>query len=126
MAIMTVDPLVTDSLRRLEAAAATLPRHRREELLAEIREPVDSALLEAGQTDEVAVRNVLERLGPPALNAADSGPHPGTRRNPEIPPAEGLGPLETSLVVGFGLFGGLPTALYLGLQLRASRMLAAR
>ena len=71
--------LVADYLRRLEHAAAPLPRSRRAELVAEIREHIDDALLEVGAADEVAVRNVLERLGPPeeivaAAAPADSGP----------------------------------------------------
>ena len=71
--------LVADYLRRLEHAAAPLTRSRRAELVAEIREHVDDGLLEAGAADEVAVRNVLERLGPPeeiaaAAAPADSGP----------------------------------------------------
>ena len=70
--------LVQDYLRRLEQAAAPLPRSRRAELVAEIREHIDDALLEAGAADEVAVRNVLERLGPPeeivAAAATPTGP----------------------------------------------------
>ncbi len=66
--------LVADYLRRLERAAASLTRSRRAELVAEIREHIDDALFEAGATDEVAVRNVLERLGPPEEIAAAAGP----------------------------------------------------
>ncbi len=60
--------------RRLERAAAQLPRSRRAELVAEIREHIDDALLEAGAADEVVVRNVLERLGPPEEIVAAAGP----------------------------------------------------
>ena len=62
MTTMRRDPLVDDYLRRLEAAAADLPRERRAELVGEIEEHVDAALGEGGD-DEAAVRNVLERLG---------------------------------------------------------------
>ena len=60
MTTMRRDPLVDDYLRRLEAAAAGLPRDRRAELVGEIEEHVEAALDEAGD-DEAAVRNVLER-----------------------------------------------------------------
>ena len=66
--------LVADYLRRLERAAAPLPQSRRAELVAEIREHIDDALLEAGAADDVAVRNVLERLGRPEEIAAAAGP----------------------------------------------------
>ena len=66
--------IVAAYLRRLEQAADSLPRSRRAELVAEIREHIDDALLEAGAADEVAVRNVLERLGPPEEIAAAASP----------------------------------------------------
>jgi hypothetical protein len=66
--------LVAAYLQRLERAADSLPRARRAELVAEIREHIDDALLEAGAADEVAVRNVLERLGPPEDIAAAAVP----------------------------------------------------
>jgi uncharacterized membrane protein len=75
MTTMRRDPLVDDYLRRLEAAAADLPRERRKELVAEIEEHVDAALAEAGD-DETAVRNVLERLGSPEEIAAAAGVAP--------------------------------------------------
>ncbi|MBA3243756.1 MAG: hypothetical protein H0T61_01080 [Actinobacteria bacterium] len=68
--------LVAEYLNRLESAAAGLGRGRRTELVAEIREHVDDGLREAGAVDEVAVRNVLERLGPPEEIAAAAGPPP--------------------------------------------------
>ena len=82
------DALVADYLRRLEGAAAVLPSARRAELMAEIRAHVDDALREAGTTDEVTVRNVLERLGPPEeIATAATGPTvvaTGTRGKLEI------------------------------------------
>lgn len=59
------DALVHEYMTRLEAAAAALPAGRRTDLVAEVREHIDSALAAAGNTDEVTVRNVLERLGTP-------------------------------------------------------------
>jgi hypothetical protein len=52
-------------MARLEAAAAALPAGRRTDLTAEVREHIDTALAAAGNSDEVTVRNVLERLGTP-------------------------------------------------------------
>ena len=74
MTTVHTNKFVEDYLRRLEQAAAPLARARRAELVAEIREHIDDALLEAGAADEVAVRNVLERLGPPEEIVAAAGP----------------------------------------------------
>jgi hypothetical protein len=59
------DVLVRDYLARLEAAAAILPADRGTELVTEVRDHIGTALAEAGGSDEVTVRNVLERLGSP-------------------------------------------------------------
>lgn len=70
---MEDDVVVRDYLGRLEAAAWPLPLARRAELLGEVRDHIDAALSEAGNRDEVTVRNVLERLGPPEeIVAAES------------------------------------------------------
>jgi hypothetical protein len=76
----TTDRLVDDYLRRLEAAAAHLPRSRRAELVAEIREHIEAALRQEDAADEVAVRNVLERLGPPEEIVAAAEPPPDRAR----------------------------------------------
>ena len=71
------DPLVDDYLRRLDAAASALPAHRRDELITEIRGHLQEALRQAPASNEAAVRNVLERLGPPeeiVAAATDSAP----------------------------------------------------
>ena len=62
---MEDDVVVRDYLGRLEAAAWPLPVARRAELIGEVREHIDAAMSEAGNRDEVTVRNILERLGPP-------------------------------------------------------------
>lgn len=62
---MEDDVVVRDYLGRLEAAAWPLPVVRRAELIGEVREHIDAAMSEAGNRDEVTVRNILERLGPP-------------------------------------------------------------
>jgi hypothetical protein len=78
MTTMQSDPLVDDYLRRLEDAAAHLQRSRRAELVAEIREHIEAALRQEDVANEVAVRNVLERLGPPEeiVDAAEPAPAP--------------------------------------------------
>jgi hypothetical protein len=82
MTATQTDKLVDDYLRRLEAAAAHLQRSRRAELVAEIREHIESALRQEEAANEVAVRNVLERLGPPEeiVEAAEPQPEPSRRR----------------------------------------------
>lgn len=62
---MDAEALVHDYLGRLDAAAASLPASRRVELAGEVRQHIEMALTEAGGRDEVTVRNVLDRLGPP-------------------------------------------------------------
>jgi hypothetical protein len=72
---MDADVLVRDYLGRLEAASWPLAPPRRTELVSEVREHIETALSEAGQRDEVTVRNVLERLGPPEeIVALESSP----------------------------------------------------
>ena len=71
---MDAETLVRDYLGRLEAAAMPLPANRRAELAGEVRQHIEMALDEAGVRDEVTVRNVLERLGPPdEIIAAEGG-----------------------------------------------------
>ncbi len=71
---MDADVLVRDYLGRLEAASWPLPAERRRELASEVSEHIEAALSEAGRRDEVTVRNVLERLGPPEeIVAAEDG-----------------------------------------------------
>ena len=73
------DPLVDDYLRRLDAAAAGLPAHRRQELAGEIRDHLQEALRQVPAADTAAVRNELERLGTPEeiAAAATDPPRPG-------------------------------------------------
>ena len=70
---MEADVLVRDYLGRLEAAAGLLAVERRAELVAEVREHIETALAEVGRRDEMTVRNVLERLGPPEEIVAAEG-----------------------------------------------------
>jgi uncharacterized membrane protein len=75
MTAVQTHPLIADYLSRLDAAAAGLPQQQRAELMAEIREHIDHDIGAAGGADEIAVRNALERLGPPEeiVAAADAG-----------------------------------------------------
>ena len=65
METMETDHLIDDYLRRLEHAAAHMQRARRTELVAEIRGHIETALSQEQAAGEAAVRNVLDRLGPP-------------------------------------------------------------
>ena len=81
MHAMETDRLIDDYLRRLEHAAAHLQRTRRTELVAEIREHIETALREEQAAGEAAVRNVLDRLGPPEdIVEAAQPPTPSTER----------------------------------------------
>lgn len=92
--------IVDDYLTRLDAAGATagLPPARRAELVADIREHVHVALGRAdGGDDEVAVRNVLERLGPPEEIAA-AAVEP-TAPSPSAPERRRVGVLEVAALL---------------------------
>lgn len=76
---MDADALVLDYLGRLEAASGRLAVDRRVELVAEVREHIATSLAEAGRHDELTVRNILERLGPPEeIVAAEGEPDAAT------------------------------------------------
>jgi hypothetical protein len=80
MDTMEADHLVDDYLRRLEHAAAHMQRARRTELVAEIRGHIETALAQEQATGEAAVRNLLDRLGPPEEIVEAAEPPPGDRR----------------------------------------------
>ena len=82
MNTMETDRLIDDYLRRLERAAAHMQRARRTELVAEIRGHIETALAEEQAAGEAAVRNVLDRLGPPEeiVEAAEPPSPPSDRR----------------------------------------------
>jgi hypothetical protein len=65
MDTMETNRLIDDYLRRLERAAAHMQRARRAELVEGIRGHIDTALRQEQAAGEAAVRNVLDRLGPP-------------------------------------------------------------
>jgi uncharacterized membrane protein len=67
-------------LHELDEELRDLPAARRRELLEEIREHIDSALAEAQTSEDVEVRNVLDRLGEPTEIAAEARERFGVRR----------------------------------------------
>ena len=67
-------------LRELDRELRDLPTARRRELVAEIREHIDSALGETGTGDDIEVRNVLDRLGDPADIASEARDRFGVAR----------------------------------------------
>jgi hypothetical protein len=84
------DELAEAYLARLDQAARELPAQGRAELVAQVREHIASARTHAadqGGSDEIAVRNTLDDLGPPeqivAAASGDpagaAGPRPGGR-----------------------------------------------
>ena len=117
------NPLVDDYLRRLDAAASTLPTHRREELLSEIRDHVEEALRRTPISDDASVRNLLERLGPPEeiVEAADDPPAAQRQASP-------LGQTNAAAVVSVVLavfwLAGIGSVLALVYGYRARREIA--
>jgi uncharacterized membrane protein len=114
------DPLVDDYLRRLDAAASALPTHRRDELVSEIRDHLQEALRQSATSDEVAVRNLLERLGSPEeiVNAAtDSTPSDQL----VAPFRETNGSAMVSVLLGVFWFAGIGSVLALVFGYRARR-----
>jgi len=98
------DALVTAYLRHLDAAATGLPPERRAELVTEIGAHIDEALLAAGAANEVAIRNVLDRLGPPEEIAwAAIGP----RAEPSVE-VDRPGRLEIAALLMLAVGGVLP------------------
>ena len=97
--ITTAHPLVDDYLGRLEHAARPLPRHKRDELVAEIRAHLDAGLEQTAT--EAEVRNLLNELGEPADIVAAAQPDPPAKR----PGANEIVALIL-LVTGFPPFAG--------------------
>src|SRR4249920_3763147 len=117
---VTTDPLADDYLRRLDAAASALPAHRREELVSEIRGHLQEALRQAPAGDETAVRNMLERLGPPeeiAAAATDATPPDQLA----APFRETNGSAIVSVVLGVLWLAGIGSLLALVFGYRARR-----
>jgi hypothetical protein len=81
MTTTSTHPLVADYFRRLERAARVLPRHQRDELLAEIGDHLDAGI--TTDATEAEVRNLLDDLGSPeAIVAAARPDGPSVERGP--------------------------------------------
>jgi hypothetical protein len=116
------DPLVDDYLHRLDAAASALPAHRREELVSEIREHIREALRQATAGDKAAVRNVLDRLGPPEeIAAAAADPPPTGQLAGAFSQTNGLA--VASLLLAVLWFAGVGAVLALVFGYRARRQI---
>jgi HAAS len=71
---------VKEYLHELDQELRDLPRSRRQELLGEIHEHIDSALAESPDLDEAEVRNVLDRVGDPSDIAEEARQRFGVTR----------------------------------------------
>jgi Predicted membrane protein len=66
------DALVADYLERVWEAAAGLDPVRREELIQDLREHIAAARAELSPETEAGVQTILDRLGDPAVIAAEA------------------------------------------------------
>lgn len=88
--MMIQHPLATAWLARVDDLAADLPAGVRGELLADLREHLDTAL--PPDADQAEVAAVLERLGDPADVVAAARADAGGSPPPPPPPAAPAGP----------------------------------
>jgi Domain of unknown function (DUF4190) len=114
------DALVEDYLRRLDAAASTLPPDRRAELVSEIREHLQEGLRQSETNDEVSVRNLLERIGPPEEIVAEAA-DPLPPIDMAVPPPETNSAAVASVVLGALWLLGIGSVLALIFGYRARR-----
>jgi hypothetical protein len=116
------DTLVEDYLRRLDAAASRLSTDRRTELVSEIRDHLQEGLRQSGTNDEVSVRNLLERLGPPEEIITEAADPPPVNDLP-VRPLETNSSAVVSLVLGALWLLGIGSVLALVFGYRARREL---
>jgi hypothetical protein len=67
-----LDQIVDQYLSRLEAALADLPPQRRQQLIESITDHISEARVTLSANSEVAVRDILDRVGQPADIAAEA------------------------------------------------------
>jgi len=98
---MKPEDLIEAYLRQLKTASGDLPRQQRREILADIREHIQSSFPAGTGRDANSVREVLWRLGEPREIVAAAH-----AAQPEIASARRgqWGPLGTVLLVQFGAF----------------------
>ena len=85
MSWTTTDRLVSDYLESVRAATADLPAAERDELVGNIAEHITTSIAELDPPTEAAVRTILDRLGDPAVIAAEArgqSSHPTPRPTP--------------------------------------------
>ena len=122
MDTVETDALVEDYLRRLDAAASTLPPDRRAELVSEIRDHLQEGMRQSATNDEVSVRNLLERLGPPEdIVTEAAGPMAPVHR--AVPAPEMNRSAVASLVLGALWLAGIGSVLALVFGYRARRQI---
>ncbi|MBJ7601482.1 MAG: hypothetical protein DLM67_08820 [Candidatus Nephthysia bennettiae] len=96
--------IISGYMARLQDALSTLPRGRRDEILAEIEEHIASARAELRMDTDADVLEILDRVGDPAEIAEEARHRFGV-------PERGPGPLEIAalLLIGFsGLIYPIP------------------
>ena len=109
MNMTAIDRLVSGYLESLRAATADLPWAEREELMTSIAEHIAASIGELDQPNEASVRTILDRLGDPAVIAAEargqsSEPVPATASAPSsVGSAAGPGALEWGGVAMLGI-----------------------
>lgn len=86
---MDADALVRDYMRRLEDAAQQAVPEQAADLVADVREHIETALAQADRSDEAAVRTILDRLGSPdaIVAAAAESLREGGRGSARLPDA---------------------------------------
>src|ERR1019366_6400275 len=67
-----LDQIVDQYLSRLEVALAELPPQRRQQLIESITDHINEARVTLSANSEVAVRDILDRVGQPADIAAEA------------------------------------------------------
>jgi HAAS len=95
----TADRLVDDYLKRLDRELGDLPRARCRELADEIAGHIEEARADLHIESEAEIRNLLERLGDPAVIAAEERERLGVQRGR-------AGAIEILALIGI-LVGGI-------------------
>lgn len=100
--------------RELDTALSCLPRHRRDQLISEIRQHVDQTVAEQAPKSPSELQNLLDRVGRPA-DIAEAALAEETAQPPTSP-----GTLRTVLIAGVTVLvlAGLGTGLALALTSR--------
>lgn len=103
--------IIDEYLTTLEAELADVSPSDRAEIILEVREHYEEARRALPNPTEAALRNILERLGPPAEIAAETrqrlgvtAPASGSYTVPQPTPSRSglaVGPLEIAAVIGW-------------------------